>query len=63
MLDDPAGEIDARHRAQANQQTDGDQARVQPVEGAEGDFLAIPAQRHNLAALEDSVVLLTVVAH
>ncbi len=33
------------------------------VEGGEGDFLAIPPQRHNLAALEDSVVLLTVVAH
>lgn len=32
------------------------------VEGAEGDFLAIPSERHNLSALEDSAVLLTVVA-
>ena len=30
------------------------------VEGAEGDFIQIPGERHNLAALEDSVVLLTV---
>ncbi len=30
------------------------------VECAEGDFLQIPGERHNLAALEDSVVLLTV---
>ncbi len=31
------------------------------VEGAEGDFFEIPGERHNLAALEDSVILLTVV--
>jgi quercetin dioxygenase-like cupin family protein len=29
-------------------------------EGAVGDFLVIPAVRHSLAAVEDSVVLLTV---
>jgi quercetin dioxygenase-like cupin family protein len=33
------------------------------VEGATGDYLVIPDERHNVAALEDSVVLLTVVAH
>ena len=33
------------------------------VELATGDYLVIPAERHNVAALEDSVVLLTVVAH
>lgn len=32
------------------------------VEGAEGDYLVIPDERHNVEALEDSVVLLTVVA-
>lgn len=31
------------------------------VEGGEGDYLVIPDERHNLVALEDSVVLLTVV--
>lgn len=31
------------------------------VEGIAGDYLVIPEQRHNVAALEDSVVLLTVV--
>jgi quercetin dioxygenase-like cupin family protein len=29
-------------------------------EGASGDHLTVPPQRHSLAALEDSVVLLTV---
>ena len=29
-------------------------------EGAAGDFVLIPAQRHDLTALEDTVVLLTV---
>jgi quercetin dioxygenase-like cupin family protein len=33
------------------------------VESATGDYLVIPGERHNVAALEDSVVLLTVVAH
>ncbi|MCV7279804.1 cupin [Mycolicibacterium flavescens] len=32
------------------------------VEGAAGDYLPIPEERHSLAALEDSAVLLTVVA-
>ena len=32
------------------------------VEASAGDFVAIPPQRHALAALEDAVVLLTVVA-
>lgn len=32
------------------------------VEGAEGDYLVIPDEVHNLVALEDSVVLLSVVA-
>lgn len=32
------------------------------VEGGAGDFLVIPPERHALAALEDAVVLLTVVA-
>lgn len=32
------------------------------VEGGAGDYLAIPDERHSLAALEDSAVLLTVVA-
>lgn len=32
------------------------------VDGAEGDYLVIPDEIHNLVALEDSVVLLTVVA-
>jgi len=32
------------------------------VEAFAGDFLPIPAARHDLAALEDSVVMLTVVA-
>lgn len=32
------------------------------VGGAEGDFLVIPDEVHNLVALEDSAVLLTVVA-
>jgi quercetin dioxygenase-like cupin family protein len=32
------------------------------VEGAAGDWLPIPNERHNVAALEDSVLLLTVVA-
>lgn len=32
------------------------------VTGTEGDFLIIPDERHNLAALTDAVVLLTVVA-
>ncbi|ADU00249.1 MULTISPECIES: cupin [Mycolicibacterium] len=31
------------------------------AELGEGEYLIIPAERHNLAALEDSVVLLTVV--
>lgn len=30
------------------------------VEATEGDYLLIPGERHNLAALADSVVLLTV---
>lgn len=33
-----------------------------PVEGGTGDFIVIPEERHHLVALEDSVVLLTVVA-
>lgn len=32
------------------------------VEGAGGDYLVIPDERHNLVALEDSAVLLSVVA-
>lgn len=32
------------------------------VEGVVGDYLPIPDERHSLAALEDSAVLLTVVA-
>lgn len=32
-------------------------------EGASGDYLIIPAERHNLAALSDAVVLLSVAAH
>jgi quercetin dioxygenase-like cupin family protein len=32
------------------------------VDGGEGDFLVIPDERHNLVAVQDSVVLLTVVA-
>lgn len=32
------------------------------VEGAAGDYLPIPEERHSLVALEDSAVLLTVVA-
>lgn len=32
------------------------------VEGSAGDYLPIPNERHSLAALEDSAVLLTVVA-
>ncbi len=32
------------------------------VTGVEGDYLTIPDERHNLAAVTDSVVLLTVVA-
>jgi quercetin dioxygenase-like cupin family protein len=32
------------------------------VEGGDGDYLVIPDEIHNLVALEDSVVLLTVVA-
>lgn len=31
------------------------------VEGAAGDYLPIPAERHHVIALEDSAVLLTVV--
>lgn len=31
------------------------------AEAGAGDYLVIPAERHNVAALEDSVVLLTVV--
>lgn len=31
------------------------------VEAAEGDYLMIPAERHNLLATEDSAILLTVV--
>ncbi len=31
------------------------------VDGATGDYLVIPEERHNVAALEDSVLLLTVV--
>jgi quercetin dioxygenase-like cupin family protein len=31
------------------------------AECAEGDYLLLPLERHNLAALEDAVVLLTVV--
>ena len=33
-----------------------------PAEGGTGDFIVIPEERHHLVALEDSVVLLTVVA-
>lgn len=32
------------------------------VEGVTGDYLVIPDERHNVAALADSVLLLTVVA-
>ncbi|MCK0174936.1 MULTISPECIES: cupin [Mycobacteriaceae] len=32
------------------------------TEGAEGDYLVVPDEIHNLVAVEDSVVLLTVVA-
>lgn len=32
------------------------------VDGATGDYLLIPDERHSLAALEDSAILLTVVA-
>ncbi len=32
------------------------------VDGVEGDYLVIPDERHNLVAVEDSAVLLTVVA-
>ncbi len=32
------------------------------VEGGTGDYLVIPDERHNVEALEDSVLLLTVVA-
>jgi quercetin dioxygenase-like cupin family protein len=32
------------------------------IEGGAGDFLVIPDERHNLVAVEDSAVLLTVVA-
>ncbi len=32
------------------------------VEGVAGDYLSIPQERHNVVALEDSVLLLTVVA-
>ncbi|MEO3757112.1 cupin [Mycobacterium sp. B14F4] len=32
------------------------------VEGVRGDYLPIPNERHSLSALEDSAVLLTVVA-
>jgi quercetin dioxygenase-like cupin family protein len=32
------------------------------VQGGDGDYLVIPDEIHNLVALEDSVVLLTVVA-
>ncbi|MGV0607424.1 cupin [Mycolicibacterium sp. XJ1904] len=32
------------------------------MEGSTGDYLPIPHERHSLAALEDSAVLLTVVA-
>lgn len=32
------------------------------AEGGEGDFMVIPDEVHNLVAVEDSVVLLTVVA-
>lgn len=35
---------------------------TEAVEGDTGDFIVIPEERHHLAALEDSVVLLTVVA-
>jgi len=37
-------------------------AGEEAVEAAEGDFVLIPPVRHDLAAIEDSVVLLTVVA-
>ncbi len=37
-------------------------AGTESVELAEGGYAAIPSERHSLAALEDSVVLLTVVA-
>jgi quercetin dioxygenase-like cupin family protein len=33
------------------------------VEAATGDYLVIPEERHNVEAMEDSVLLLTVVAH
>lgn len=32
------------------------------LDGAAGDYLPIPDERHSLAALEDSAILLTVVA-
>ena len=35
---------------------------TEKVEGAAGDYLVIPDERHNVEALEDSVLLLTVVA-
>jgi quercetin dioxygenase-like cupin family protein len=34
---------------------------TQAIEAAAGDYLVIPEERHNVAALEDSVLLLTVV--
>jgi len=34
---------------------------TEAVECAEGDYLLLPLERHDLAALEDSVILLTVV--
>ena len=33
------------------------------VDGSTGDYLVIPAARHSLEAIEDSAVLLTVLAH
>lgn len=33
------------------------------ADGSAGDFLVIPPARHSLSALEDSAVLLTVLAH
>lgn len=36
-------------------------AGTESAEGAAGDYLAVPPARHDLAAIEDSVVLLSVV--
>jgi quercetin dioxygenase-like cupin family protein len=36
---------------------------TQTWEGTTGDYLAIPAERHSLTALDDSAVILTVALH